>query len=722
MSGEAIELAAAYVSILPSTKGLGKGITRSMGDAGTQGGQAAGKGFRTRFGRGAKAAAKDTESTFTKTAKRLAVIAGGAFLAKKGWDVLKGTANTYKTVVGEAIKLRRYTGGTLADASRWRFVAQQSGIETDKMARAMGLFNKNLAAGKLDGFADSLKSEGKRVEHLGKAQDKLTKARQRLADLEAIQGAKKKLGVSDEIARRNALAAVSDAQADVNRLSVKGKAAINTLGFATRDANGKLLPMKTILRNVAERFKTMPDGPAKTALAMKVFGRSGADLLPLLNRGAKGVDELMKKADELGVTLTEKDAKALKEANKNSRLWKASWESMQLQIGRYVLPVMTRFVGFLASKMPPVIRWVSIHARKMSVAFQPFIDKIGPGMRRVAKFLEPIVARVRDFFKKDPSARFALLATIVGGVLVSSVIALGVALASAFSPIYLVVAALAALAFGVIYAYKKFPAFRNAVDKVKTWLVTKAWPAIKKFGEYLAQQWSHLVAYARRIWPQVHDSIRNVVGMIEALWRRFGGVLIDEAKVIFTFLKSTVSAGMEVIRGIIEVVTGILTLKWGKVWHGLTLIVGGVLKNIGALLILAFKSIINAFKGLGKALGPIFSAVWRGFKHAFVAVLNWIIRKWNNLGFKVPDIWGIPHRGETIHPPQIPLIDEGNGGGGKAKSNLAAQATVAPGRNPGAGPVKPRRSSRDRSAGNTFIFNNVEPSSMANHIAWGRAS
>jgi hypothetical protein len=40
------------------------------------------------------------------------------------------------------------------------------------------------------------------------------------------------------------------------------------------------------LLKLADAFKRSPDGPDKTAVAMKLLGKSGADLIPLLNSAA----------------------------------------------------------------------------------------------------------------------------------------------------------------------------------------------------------------------------------------------------------------------------------------------------------------------------------------------------------------------------------------------------------------------------------------------------
>lgn len=61
----------------------------------------------------------------------------------------------------------------------------------------------------------------------------------------------------------------------------------------------------SVLRAIADRFQAMPDGAEKATLAVELFGRAGLDLIPMLNKGAAGLDEAMKKAAEFGLILTD---------------------------------------------------------------------------------------------------------------------------------------------------------------------------------------------------------------------------------------------------------------------------------------------------------------------------------------------------------------------------------------------------------------------------------
>ena len=63
------------------------------------------------------------------------------------------------------------------------------------------------------------------------------------------------------------------------------------LGVDVKDANGKVVPADQALKQIADRFADLPDGAQKAAAAVALFGKSGADLIPLLNEGSASVEK-----------------------------------------------------------------------------------------------------------------------------------------------------------------------------------------------------------------------------------------------------------------------------------------------------------------------------------------------------------------------------------------------------------------------------------------------
>ena len=70
------------------------------------------------------------------------------------------------------------------------------------------------------------------------------------------------------------------------------------LGVGVKDANGQVVPADRALKQIADRFADMPDGAQKAAAAIALFGKSGADLIPLLNEGAAAMDKFTYKVGE----------------------------------------------------------------------------------------------------------------------------------------------------------------------------------------------------------------------------------------------------------------------------------------------------------------------------------------------------------------------------------------------------------------------------------------
>lgn len=73
---------------------------------------------------------------------------------------------------------------------------------------------------------------------------------------------------------------------------------LKAAGITATDANGALIQL-------ADIFAAMPDGVGKTALAVELFGKSGMDMIPMLNQGSRGLDDAAKKAKEYGERMAE---------------------------------------------------------------------------------------------------------------------------------------------------------------------------------------------------------------------------------------------------------------------------------------------------------------------------------------------------------------------------------------------------------------------------------
>jgi hypothetical protein len=102
------------------------------------------------------------------------------------------------------------------------------------------------------------------------------------------------------------------------------------------DLQGELL-------RLSDQFSKMPDSGRKTALAMEYFGRQGAALIPLLNRGRAGIQELMTEFEDLGGVIDDDGIKASEDYIESQKRLGAALTGLRNTI---VLPLLKYFSEF----------------------------------------------------------------------------------------------------------------------------------------------------------------------------------------------------------------------------------------------------------------------------------------------------------------------------------------------------------------------------------------
>jgi hypothetical protein len=70
------------------------------------------------------------------------------------------------------------------------------------------------------------------------------------------------------------------------------------LGVNVKGADGQVVSADRAMKQLADRFKDMPDGAQKAAAAVDIFGKSGADLIPLLNSGSEAMEKFTYKVSD----------------------------------------------------------------------------------------------------------------------------------------------------------------------------------------------------------------------------------------------------------------------------------------------------------------------------------------------------------------------------------------------------------------------------------------
>ena len=139
------------------------------------------------------------------------------------------------------------------------------------------------------------------------------------------------------------------------------KRAFDALGVTVTTTSGTLRPLNDVMLDVADKFAGMKDGAEKAALAQDLFGRSGMELIPMLNLGGKGLEESARQAERLGIVFTDKTANAADALNDSITTLKAAFAGIGQQIATGLMPMVTDFAEKVTDVVAGVRGWVVQH-------------------------------------------------------------------------------------------------------------------------------------------------------------------------------------------------------------------------------------------------------------------------------------------------------------------------------------------------------------------------
>ena len=123
--------------------------------------------------------------------------------------------------------------------------------------------------------------------------------------------------------------------------AAEGNEAFKAMGVDVKDTQGNLKTTDVLMSEVAGKFASYKDGAEKTALAVKLFGKAGADMIPLLNAGATGLAAMAAEARALGIVLDEETGNRAEQFNDNLTRMHSAAGGLALQVASALLPAMT---------------------------------------------------------------------------------------------------------------------------------------------------------------------------------------------------------------------------------------------------------------------------------------------------------------------------------------------------------------------------------------------
>ena len=264
---------------------------------------------------------------------------------------------------------------------------------------------------------------------------------------------------------------------------------------------------------LADSFKALPAGVDKAALAQKLFGRQAQSLLPLLNQGAKGLNEQVTTMGK-ATGMTGNSAKSAMNLVRSQRELHASMMSLQVAVGMALIPILT----------------------SLSAVIVPIASGFAKLMQGSTAFRVSVVA---------------LTAALTVWIAVSKLLALaGIEVEAGWIWVAIVPAAIIGIGVAFVMLYNKCAWFRNAVQAVMHGVVAAVnWVKNAAIGvfNWIKGHWPLLLGI-------LTGPIGLAVGLIIKNWGKVKSTVVNVANTIKGALTGAFNAVAGAAKGAIDVI------------------------------------------------------------------------------------------------------------------------------------------------------------------------
>lgn len=417
------------------------------------------------------------------------------------------------------------------------------------------------------------------------------------------------------------------------------------LGIKIKDSAGNLRQPNEIFEDVADIFHNTEDGIGKTALAVELFGKSGADLIPMLNDGKAGLKAFYAEAERLGLVLSdETTAKGDAFSDQLENIGEQV-KGVKLQLGAALIPALSAAAEKISKVIDKITRWVQENPElvatigNIAMTTGKWIAILGTAAIAIGSvtFIVGQFGKVFRIVSDSIKIGTKIVSEYKNGMLLFRMqyalfsVWLKIAAAGQWlfntslygCPVVWIVAGIMVIIAAVVLLVKYW-------DEVAAWfkklwdaivgIFKAAWEAIKKVWDavtgWFSNLWGGIKAGAGKAWEGIKNTISKARDGVQKAWGSVKGWFSN----LWGNVKSGISNAwggikdwfsnlqpVEWMRGAWENVgtffenLGPRFYEWGKnllqgLWNGITSMVDKIvegMKNIGRRIANGFKSILG---------------------------------------------------------------------------------------------------------------------------------
>jgi len=152
--------------------------------------------------------------------------------------------------------------------------------------------------------------------------------------------------------------------------------AFKRAGVSIYDTNGKLKSTNQILLEASDMFAKMPEGIYKADLAMALFGKSGSEMVPLMEQGSTEINRLRQEAEKLGIVFDDAEGMRATGFMDSMTTLKGAVQGMGIVIGKHLHEPLTELNKVFTEWIVANREWIGLKAAEFIQEFKNHIPEI----------------------------------------------------------------------------------------------------------------------------------------------------------------------------------------------------------------------------------------------------------------------------------------------------------------------------------------------------------
>ena len=418
------------------------------------------------------------------------------------------------------------------------------------------------------------------------------------------------------------------------------------LGVSVTNSDGSLRSQEEVMWDTMKALQGMDNQTEKARLATELFGRSGTELMPLLNGASGSIDEMRKQAHDLGLVLDDETIDAGVELTDTIDQVERSFGAVVTQIGASVMPIVQQLLNWVLSNMPTIQAVLKTVFSVLGTVVQTAITVVGKLYDKFQEVFPAIKTFVTNAFTKIKNVWDTLLKPCFDAIknFITST------LLPAFQRVFegFILPIVKNVFNGIINLWNNSlkPIFEGIItfltgvfsgdwsmawEGIKT-ILSGVWEGIKVIVQtainhvkiVLSAAWNVIKAVASAAW-------NGIKALISAVWEGIKSVITTVVNAIKTFLstawnaiKTTVSTVWNGIKTIISTVVNGIKTTITTVWNGIKTIISTVVNGIKTTITTVWNGIKTTVTTTVNAIKTTITTVFNAIKSTVTTVMSGI--------------------------------------------------------------------------------------------------